>query len=221
MTRWLLRGLGAAVVLSILAAVLLRVVFFSFYRVPSGSMEPTVPVGRHVIVSKRSTPVRGDVAVFREPEHPEQEFIKRVVALPGEKVEVDDGKITIDGWPVPTCSAGTYSYGDDSGARTTGDLFVEFLGDAAYLVFIDGSGLGGHEGPWVVKPGEVWMMGDNRNNSYDSRKWFGGAGGGAPVDMIGGKVLTSAKPIVSSPTTQAAIDACLAKKPAVTTPPRR
>jgi signal peptidase I len=75
--------------------------------------------------------------------------------------------------------------------RHEGDLFVEFLGDEAYVTLYDraSGGFPERQGPYVVKDGEVWVMGDNRNNSHDSRMWFGGQGGGVPFENIKGRAL--------------------------------
>ena len=88
---------------------------------------------------------------------------------------------------------GVYSYDEPDAlvSHHDGDLFVEFLDDEAYLTLYDraSGGYGEYQGPFVVKPGEVYVMGDNRNNSHDSRMWFGGAGGGVPFANIRGRAL--------------------------------
>jgi len=172
-------------------------------------MIPTLQVGDHIFVNKftygpavpwthsrlwsRMPPERGDVMVFAFPEHPEQDFIKRVIALPGDKLEAREGHPWINGWEIPHCLVGSYSYQDidTPTGRHEGDLFVEFLEDEAYLTLYDKTTMGspGYQGPFLVKPGEVWVMGDNRNNSHDSRMWWGGQGGGVPYENIRGRAL--------------------------------
>jgi signal peptidase I len=171
-------------------------------------MIPTLMVGDHIFVNKFSygpaipfthtrlwtnmPPKRGDVMVFAYPEHPEQDFIKRVIAVEGDKLEVKNGHPIINGWEVPSCRVGAWSYSEyDSPGRHEGDLYVEFLGDQSYLTFYDhASGIFPEfQGPYYAKKGEVWVMGDNRNNSHDSRMWYGGAGGGVPFDNIKGRAL--------------------------------
>jgi signal peptidase I len=72
-----------------------------------------------------------------------------------------------------------------------GELDVEFLGEEAYLTFFDKTSAGymEYQGPFIVKPNEVMVMGDNRNNSHDSRMWWGGQGGGVPYPNIRGRAL--------------------------------
>ena len=90
----------------------------------------------------------------------------------------------INGWPVPTCSAGEYTYlvPDGSGAAVRGRLVVEFLDAAAYLVVQTPTN--GFSDPYTVKPGEVFVLGDNRGGSMDSRSFNVGRGGGVPLEAI-------------------------------------
>jgi signal peptidase I len=92
---------------------------------------------------------------------------------------------------VPSCPAGTYTYSEQQeGAHHEGEVFVEFLEDEAYLTLYDhAAGFSEYQGPFFVKPGEVYVMGDNRNNSHDSRMWWGGQGGGVPFENIKGRAL--------------------------------
>ena len=189
-------------------ALLLRTFVFEAFKIPSGSMIPTLQVGDHIFVNKLSygpllpftsarvlaqmPPHRGDVMVFRYPENLEQDFIKRVIALPGDKLEARNGHPWLNGWEVPSCLVGVYSYTEaDSLMRHQGDLYVEFLEEQAYLTLYDHSAALAPElqGPYHVKPGEVWVMGDNRHNSHDSRLWWGGQGGGVPFANIKGRAL--------------------------------
>src|ERR1700681_4641943 len=173
--------------LTLFVALFFRSFVVEAYKIPSGSMIPTLQVGDHIFVNKFSygpaipfthqrlwtnlPPERGDVMVFAFPEHPEQDFIKRVIAVEGDKLEARNGHPWINGWEVPSCAVGTYSYSDvdSSLAKHEGDLFVEFLEDEAYLTFYDQAAgmFPEYQGPYLVKAGEVWVMGDNRNNSHD------------------------------------------------------
>jgi signal peptidase I len=158
------------------------------YKLPAGSMLPTFEIGSRVSADTRAkVPARGDVFVFKFPEHPEQSFVKRVVALPGEKIEVRGKVVTVNGVPLPTCDVGAWSYNDE-GSVHPGDLVLEKNGSAAYLVFYE-TGLGpGADGAWTVEPGEYFVLGDNRYNSHDSRLWFGARGGGVPEANLIGRV---------------------------------
>jgi signal peptidase I len=151
-----------------------RASFADHYRVPSGSMEPTVDIGDHVCVDKTAygmrlpfsqtyvlhgaDPARGDVVVLASPVDGEV-LLKRVVAVPGDEVTVRDGRVTIDGAPVPTRASGD---GDGS--------VEELLGRAHAL----GAGYGGGPdfGPTRVPERGYLVLGDNRGNSNDGR-FFG------------------------------------------------
>ena len=201
------REYAESILVAIAVAMALRAFVVEAFKIPSGSMIPTLQVGDHIFVNKftygpaipwtksrlwsRMPPERGDVMVFAYPEHPDQDFIKRVIAIPGDKLEARGGHPIINGWEVPSCSAGNYSYVDaQDGSRHEGEMFVEFLEDEAYLTFYDRSGLqADYHGPFYAKPGEVWVMGDNRHNSHDSRMWWGGQGGGVPFENIKGRAL--------------------------------
>jgi signal peptidase I len=210
-----------SILVAVAVALALRAFVVEAFKIPSGSMIPTLQVGDHIFVNKfvygpalpwtharlwtNMPPERGDVMVFAFPEKPDQDFIKRVIAHPGDRLEVEGGHPIINGWKVPNCLVGTYKYQeyDPSLRRETdgafdmvygrheGDLFVEFLGDEAYLTLFDrmNGGFPERQGPYTVKPGEVWVMGDNRNNSHDSRMWWGGQGGGVPYDNVKGRAM--------------------------------
>ena len=84
---------------------------------------------------------------------------------------------------------GAYEYSEGNGFAKQGELFVEFLGEAAYLTLYEDDRFEGHQGPYHVKADEVWVLGDNRNNSSDSRAWDNGRGAGAPFEKIKGRAL--------------------------------
>jgi signal peptidase I len=189
-------------------ALSLRAFVVEAFKIPSGSMIPTLQIGDHIFVNKFAygpaipwthsrlwqsmPPERADVMVFLYPEHTDQDFIKRVIALPGDELRVRSGHPILNGWEVPSCLVGTYSYAEqESQLKHEGDLFVEYLGDESYLTLYDHMSFGSAEsqGPYYVKPGEVWVMGDNRNNSHDSRAWWNGQGGVVPFDFIKGRAL--------------------------------
>jgi signal peptidase I len=254
------REYAEAILMAVAVAFGLRAFVIEAFKIPSGSMIPTLMVGDHIFVNKFSygpaipfsharlwtsmPPKRGDVMVFAFPEHPEQDFIKRVVAIEGDKLEARGGHPVINGWEVPSCRLGPWSYSDyDSPiARHTGDLYVEFLGSESFLTFYDrASGyFPDYQGPYFAKKGEVWVMGDNRNNSHDSRMWFGGQGGGVPFENIRGRALfvwlsvsdsgmdwsREGAPVMGRPRLppsakelELQLDQCLKSRPSVTNPP--
>ena len=210
--------------LALLAVLLLRLAVFSPYKVPAGSMLPTIAVGRHIVVNKlATTPKRGHILVFGYPEHPEQDFVKRVIAVAGDRLEMKDGRPFINGWEVPSCKLGAFTYTDDfESTAHTGELRVEFLGDASYLTFYEAGGLEvTHAGPWLAKVDESWVLGDNRNNSHDSRMWFGGRGGGVPRELVRGAPMGFDAPVLpaSAASLQPALDACMKSRPKADPPP--
>jgi signal peptidase I len=246
-----------------LLALFLRAGVVEALKIPSGAMLPSLQINDHVFVTKLAygplipgtdtrlytnlPPEYGDVTVFRfpEPTEPPQDFIKRVIALPGDELVVDGGHPVINGWRVPSCRVGAYELTVPGDARTTqGELFVEFLGPASYLVFYENERFDGRQGPYRVPPGEVWVLGDNRNNSSDSRSWFGGKGGGVPFANIKGRAnivwmafgadgqITWERlfhPIMGKPALPKeapaelarGVERCLSERPAVTRPPVR
>jgi signal peptidase I len=150
-------------------------------------------------------PARGDVIVFKFPENMDQDFIKRVITNPGDSLTVVDGRPIINGWLVPHCHVGTFR---NEGAES--ELYVEYLNERAYFTLFKQPpsdvacettrdcpnelschrGLCGRDSKdFKNKPGEVWVLGDNRDNSHDSRAWNKGTGGGVPFDNIKGRAM--------------------------------
>ncbi len=167
------------------------------FRIPSGSMMPTLLVGDFILVNKFTygvrlpvagskildlgEPERGDVVVFRYPKDPSLDYIKRVVGLPGDRVGYFDKTIYINGKPVAQEETGRY-VGIGSGFESTGaSLRNEKLGETEHQILID-TDQRAREGEIVVPEGEYFVMGDNRDRSNDSRFW-----GTVPEDHLVGK----------------------------------
>jgi len=171
----------------------MRRFFLEAFKIPSAGVAPTLVVGDHIFADKLTPRIRparrGELIVFPFPEHPDQDFVKRVVALPGDDVKVNDGRLSLNGWLVPRCRVGRWKYHDEVMLHD-GDVWVEFLGDSAYVVFEDAGAPFGGDGEWRVAPGQLFVMGDNRRNSHDSRMWYGGSGGGVPISTVRGLALT-------------------------------
>jgi signal peptidase I len=174
----------------VLAAVLcLRSFVAEPFRIPSSSMMPTLLIGDFILVNKfayglrvpisnqkfiaTGEPVRGDVVVFRPPQHPDQDWIKRVIGLPGDTIAYHDDTVFVNGKPLRYVARGRYE-GKGQGVDATGArLLTEALPGRPHPVlerddrpfFIQG------EGEWTVPPGQYFVMGDNRDNSEDSRFW--------------------------------------------------
>jgi len=246
---------------AIAVALLLRAFVVEAFKIPSGSMLPTLQLQDHIFVNKLAygptipftktrlwnglPPLRGDIMVFEYPDpdpNPRQDYIKRVIAVPGDTLVVDGGHPIINGWKVPACLAGTYNFEEGEGFPRRGELYVEFLGDYSYLTIYEEGHAEIEQGPYHVAPGEVWVLGDNRNNSADSRAWNHNLGAGAPFENIKGRALfvwlslgsngwptfdrmftnvlgRPRLPKGAPPELDAAIDRCLSHRPAVTSPP--
>jgi signal peptidase I len=221
--RWLKRLLIAGGSLGTLMGVGLGLVF-GVHRLPSGSMWPTLQVGERIFTSRLAKqPFRGVVLVFHHPEHREQLFAKRVVGLAGDVVSTSGGELSVNGWNVPRCVVGHASFRDGAsgdGEKHEGTLSVEYLGLASYLVFEEKGALA-EPGEWKVEPGQYFVLGDNRNNSHDSRMWFGGKGGGVPLADTVGRIVghESAELPKGAEDLAPALASCLAKRPAQTDPP--
>lgn len=167
-----------AFLVALALAVVLRTFLLQAYKIPSGSMEDTLLIGDHIIVNKLVyglrmpdslfglTPFantlpygrflfplesvrRGDVVVFVYPEDPTKDFIKRVVAIPGDTIEVRDGQLYLDGVKTPPPPGTHYEVPPDQRDSSPRDI---------------------HE-PLKLLPNQYFMMGDNRDRSYDSRFW--------------------------------------------------
>jgi len=124
-------------------------------RVDGESMVPTLASGEYVIVNRLTyrlgSPQRGDIIVFHFPRDPKEEYIKRIIGLPGDEVEVKNGQVYINGQPL----------------------------DETYLnVKMD------YIGTWRIPAGQLFVLGDNRNNSSDSHDW-----GTVPMDYVVGKAI--------------------------------
>ncbi|MCH2108964.1 MAG: signal peptidase I [Polyangiaceae bacterium] len=199
-----------SIVIAVGVALLLRAFVVQAFKIPSGSMLPTLQIQDHLFVNKFAygpkvpftdirlmsdlPPDRGDIVVFvypdSNPNHPKQDYIKRVIAQPGDTLRVEGGFPIINGFQVPHCRVGDYSFINQSGYKTNSELFIEYLDDEAYLVqFVGGRRLEVREGPYQVKEGEFWVLGDNRNNSRDSRAWRHNRGAGVPFVNVKGRAL--------------------------------
>ncbi len=174
----------------VLAAVLcLRSFVAEPFRIPSSSMMPTLLIGDFILVNKfayglrlpitnkkfiaTGEPKRGDVVVFHPPQHPEQDWIKRVMGVPGDTIAYHDNTVSVNGKPLQYRADGIY-VGKGRGIDATGSsLLTEMVPGRPHDVlerkdspfFIQG------EGEWTVPAGQYFVMGDNRDNSEDSRFW--------------------------------------------------
>ncbi len=175
----------------VLAIVLvLRSFLVEPFQIPSGSMLPTLEVGDFILVNKFAyglrlpvagnkvvaidDPERGDVMVFKFPEDGETNYIKRVIGLPGDHLRYRDKTLFINGEQVPT---------EFMASLPPIELRREMLSGATHEIFLTmGRRNGAGDGEWVVPENQYFVMGDNRDNSNDSRFW-----GMVPDELVVGK----------------------------------
>ncbi len=158
------------------------------FKIPSGSMMPTLLVGDFILVNKFSyglrlpvlnkkvldvgEPKRGDVFVFRYPENPKEDYIKRVIGLPGDEITYRNKVLYVNGEEIAETGLGPYVGPGESGRSMAGaQVKLEKLGAVEHRIMEFPQAFIGHEGTWKVPPGHYFAMGDNRDNSQDSRFW--------------------------------------------------
>jgi signal peptidase I len=180
-----LREYFESIVIAVILALFIRTFVVQAFKIPTGSMEENLLIGDHLLVNKfifgpsasaveravlpMASLKRGEVVVFKYPEEPDRDFIKRVIGLPGETVELREKKVYINGTPL----------------------------NEPYVHFLAPPRVGGTEfnevtsydvreryGPVTVPPNQYFVMGDNRDNSQDSRYW-----GFLPRELVKGKAL--------------------------------
>jgi signal peptidase I len=191
-----------------LIAIVIRTVAYEPFNIPSGSMIPTLLVGDYLFVSKfsygyshyslpfspplfsgrifGSLPHRGDVAVFKYPRDDTTDYIKRIVGLPGDHIQVKEGQLYINGTEVPREPAGDYT-ADDDGIHMVLRRYLETLpgGVQHYILKATDEGEMNNTPEYIVPPDHVFAMGDNRDNSADSR--FMNGVGFVPVENLIGR----------------------------------
>ncbi|MCK4841355.1 MAG: signal peptidase I [Methylococcales bacterium] len=167
------------------------------FRIPSGSMMPTLLIGDFILVNKFiygvrlpvlhnkiidiNKPERGDSVVFRYPKNPKVDYIKRVIGLPGDRIAYYNKKIYINGKLAKQVSLGDYQ-GVGQGKNMTGnEHLLEDLTNIEHNILID-QNASSIEGVFLVPKGHYFVMGDNRDNSNDSRYW-----GTVPEENLVGK----------------------------------
>lgn len=196
--------LGAAILL----ALVVRSFLLTAYKVPTGSMQPTLKPGDFIFtyrpaygfkipgvtnVIAAKLPSRGDLVVFTYPKQPDTSYVKRVVAIPGDRVELKQGRLILNETPL------NYEMLKDQAENPNEQMFDIFLEKETDLpesspnslpsfhqrrVIFEKKSTSQDFGPLVVPPNEVFLLGDNRDASDDSRYW-----GTVPISEISGRVL--------------------------------
>lgn len=168
----------------VLIVLLLRSFLVEPFRIPSGSMMPTLLVGDFILVNKftygfrlpvvhtkiieMGKPERGDIVVFRYPKDPTVDYIKRIIGLPGDRVGYYHKQVHINGEPIKQTALGEYEGGGLWGTET---LISEDLGNVTHDILVRTGEPSSKEGEFTVPEGQYFVMGDNRDNSNDSRFW--------------------------------------------------
>jgi len=192
-------GLGETfnvIVQALVLALLIRTFLFQPFSIPSGSMRPTLLEGDYLFVTKWSygysryslpfspnifsgrvldgvfgLPERGDVAVFKFPPNPSLDYIKRVIGLPGDRIQMKGGQLFINGEAVPREKVGQITNPDITEVDRPVDVYRETLPNGVSYDTLDltPNGIGDDTREYIVPEGHYFMMGDNRDNSTDSR----------------------------------------------------
>jgi signal peptidase I len=181
MKKSVLREYTESLVIAVILALFVRTWVFQAFKIPTGSMEHNLLIGDHLIVNKMvfaptltgferailpDRPIhRRDIIVFKFPKDPERDFIKRVIGLPGDRIELHRKKVSVNGQPLNEPYVEFLEPPSTSGPPKTDDLREEY-------------------GPVTVPSDQYFMMGDNRDNSEDSRYW-----GFMPASYVKGEAL--------------------------------
>ena len=217
------------------------------HQVVSTSMVPTLLPDDRILTDKSAfapllwpkssaapaLPKRGEVVVFSAKGRTNEmnHLVKRVIGLPGDRISIHMGSISINDWKVPSCNAGSFVHAV-SGQLIVGRIAVEFLGAETYLAIkVPEDSFATN---YTVLPNEVFVMGDNRGFSEDSRVWVHTRVGGVPLDALEGRVrkLVLSRSQLLAPlgtdlpfthvdlkALQSGLDTCLKQRPEVTLPP--
>lgn len=170
----------------LLLVLIIRSFIFEPFRIPSGSLEPTLIPGDFILTNKYTyglrlpalhskifsinSPQDGQIFVFRSPPNPDIDFIKRVIGVPGDKISYIDKVLYINGVMQPQTDLGPVNYTDENGNVSKVELKSEVLNGIKHNIYIV-KNKPAYDFSLVVPPGNYFAMGDNRDYSWDSRYW--------------------------------------------------
>lgn len=195
MGRW--REYITTLVLAILCALVVRNYLITAYKVPTGSMQPTLKPGDFIFSSRTSygltlpftikkwnisEPERGDLVVFTYPNQPFVNYVKRVIGVPGDRVQIVKGRLLINEEPLKYRKVTDPAH--DNPNPEMFEIYEEASVEQSWRVIFQKASEEKDFGPLVVPPGEVFLLGDNRDASDDSRYW-----GTVPMSQVAGKVV--------------------------------
>ncbi|MEO5376849.1 MAG: signal peptidase I [Magnetococcus sp. DMHC-6] len=176
-----------AFVIAVGFALVVRTFLFEPFKIPSGSMIPTLQVGDYLFVNKFSYgqripfttlrlfmgegPQRGDIAVFEYPQDPTKDYIKRIVGLPGDRVVYKNKRLYLNNTLIENIPDGVYSYLNEQNQLVESARFDEQLGAKTHPILLRPFVYSDHQVDEIVPIGHYFVMGDNRDNSNDSRYW--------------------------------------------------
>jgi signal peptidase I len=190
------------ILIAVFLALIVRTFIFTGYRVPTSSMAPTLlpgdfifayrlPFGIKIPLTEMkfavNSPQRGDIVVFTYPEQPKVSYVKRVVGLPGDRIQIEKGELSVNGQKLeyqdlPVDSSEELLH-DLSGSEFFKTVEEKAPEGSRFLLFQKTRKL--HQfGPLIVPPDEVFLLGDNRDSSDDSRYW-----GSVPIERVEGRVV--------------------------------
>ncbi|MGE5087412.1 MAG: signal peptidase I [Bacillota bacterium] len=195
MKRW--REYLMTLVVAVVCALFVRNYLITAYKVPTGSMQPTLKPGDFIFSSRLSYgfrvpltshkidvsfPERGDLVVFSYSRFPTISYVKRVIGLPGDRIQIKNGRVILNEEPLQYEKLA--DEGKDNPNQELFEIFREKTPISSWRVIFQKQFEDKNFGPIVVPPGEVFILGDNRDASDDSRYW-----GTVPVAQIMGKVV--------------------------------
>ncbi len=203
------REYAESIGVAVLVALFLRSFVVEAFKIPSGSMIPTLQIGDHIFVNKfiyglgwplsgvkfwqYGKPSRGEIVVFKYPNDIDKDFIKRVIGVEGDTVEMRDNLVYVNGKPVERTHRGRVEYDDcneESTTPTTGcprktaEEWEEVLDGHHFTTYYETGHMPQQYHPHQVPAGMLFVMGDNRDNSSDSRVW-----GFVPAEYVKGRAL--------------------------------